>query len=280
VVLDPHRPDAAATLTAVEVTFSYGKTEILKRVSAGIAPGQLTALVGPNGSGKSTLLAALARFLSPSSGVVELDGRPISSQPTKAVARRLAILPQSPPMPEGITVFELVSRGRYPHSGLLGLWNDADLAAIDKAMEMTGVRDFAERSVSGLSGGQRQRCWIAMALAQETPILLLDEPTSALDLRYQLEILALLQDLSRSHGRTIVIALHDLNLAAAHADQMIFFRQGIVHGAGATRDVCTAGAIEAVFDVAVDVLTDPRTGRPVFVPRLPGTGEGEAANND
>lgn len=267
----PNAPESAlaTTLVARDVTFSYGKTEILKRVSAAIAPGQLTALVGPNGSGKSTLLAALARFVSPSSGLVELGGRPISGQPTKAVARTLAILPQSPPVPEGITVFELVSRGRYPHSGLLGLWSDADLAAIDKAMAMTGVQAFADRAVSALSGGQRQRCWIAMALTQETPILLLDEPTSALDLRYQLEILDLLRELSRKHGRTIVIALHDLNLAAAHADEMIFFRDGLVYGAGATRDVCTAPVIEAVFDIAVDVLDDPRTGRPVFVPRLP-----------
>lgn len=267
-------PVLPVTLSARDVTFSYGKTEILKRVSAAISPGKLTALVGPNGSGKSTLLAALARFLSPSSGSVELDGRPILSQPTKAVARRLAILPQSPPLPEGITVFELVSRGRYPHSGLLGLWSAADLAAIDTAMGMTGVRDFADRPVSGLSGGQRQRCWIAMALAQETPVLLLDEPTSALDLRYQLEILVLLKTLSAQHGRTIVVALHDLNLAASHADHMIFFREGVVHGAGATRDVCTATMIEAVFDVAIDVLVDPASGRQVFVPKLPDVGEG------
>lgn len=267
------------TLSARNVTFSYGRTEILKRVSAVISPGRLTALVGPNGSGKSTLLAALARFLTPSGGWVELDGRPILAQNSKAVARKLAILPQSPPMPEGITVFELVSRGRYPHSGPLGLWSEADLAAIDKAMVLTGVKAFADRPVSGLSGGQRQRCWVAMALAQETPILLLDEPTSALDLRYQLEILALLRDLSRRHGRTIVIALHDLNLAVAHADEMIFFREGVVHGAGATGDVCTASVIEAVFDIAVDVLADPRTGRPVFVPRLPGDNERKGAED-
>jgi iron complex transport system ATP-binding protein len=267
------------SLAARDVTFAYGKAEILKQVSAAISPGRLTALVGPNGSGKSTLLAALARFITPSGGVVELDGEPILSQASRAVARKLAILPQSPPMPEGITVFELVSRGRFPHSGLLGLWCEADLVAIDGAMAMTGVKDFADRPVSGLSGGQRQRAWIAMALAQETPILLLDEPTSALDLRYQLEILALLRDLCRHHGRTVVIALHDLNLAAAHADEMIFFRQGKVHGAGATADICTAAVIEAVFDIAVDVLNDPRTGRPVFVPRLPsemGAGEGGA----
>lgn len=260
-------------LSARDVAFSYGRTEILKQVSAAISPGRLTALVGPNGSGKSTLLAALARFLTPSGGVVELDGQPILSQPSKAVARKLAILPQSPSIPEGITVFELVSRGRFPHSGLFGLWSAADLSAIDAAMAMTGVMDFAGRPVSGLSGGQRQRAWIAMALAQETPVLMLDEPTSALDLRYQLEILALLRDLCRRHGRTVVIALHDLNLAAAHADEMIFFLQGKVYGAGATEDVCTAAVIEAVFDIAVDVLCDPRTARPVFVPRLPDDGE-------
>ncbi len=266
----PMRQAPAARLSARDVSFSYGKTEILKQVSAAISPGRLTALVGPNGSGKSTLLAALARFLSPSGGQVELDGEPILQQPSKAVARKLAILPQSPPVPEGITVFELVSRGRFPHGGLLGLWSASDLSVIDAAMDMTGVREFAGRPVSGLSGGQRQRAWIAMALAQETPILLLDEPTSALDLRYQLEILALLQGLCRHHGRTVVIALHDLNMAAAHADEMIFFRDGTVHGAGVTEEICTAAMIGAVFDVAVDVLFEPRTGKPVFVPRLAG----------
>jgi iron complex transport system ATP-binding protein len=251
------------------VEFGYGESQVLRKVSAGIVPEQVTALVGPNGSGKSTLLAALARFLTPSSGCVELDGQPINAQPTKLVARQLAILPQSPPIPEGTTVFELVSRGRYPHLGVLGRWGESDLAAINDAMEMTGVHAFAERPVHSLSGGQRQRCWIAMALAQQTPILLLDEPTSALDLRYQLEILTLLQQLSRLRKRTVVVALHDLNLAAAYADQMIFFRNGAVHGAGATRDICTPELISQVFDVAVDVLTDARTGRPVFVPRLP-----------
>lgn len=264
-------PDTAhqVRLHARDLTFSYGSREVLRGVSAAIAPGQLTALVGPNGSGKSTLLSALARFLKPASGSVDLNGRSIYDQPTKAVARQLAILPQSPPVPEAITVFELVSRGRYPHTGLFGVWSKADLAAIEEAMAMTGVEDFANRPVNALSGGQRQRCWIAMALAQQTGILLLDEPTSALDLRYQLEILALLQGLARDHGRTVVIALHDLNLAAAHADQMIFFRDGIVHGSGPTKEICTAAVLERVFDVSVDVLSDPRTGRPVFVPRLP-----------
>lgn len=262
-------PDGAVShprLRAVDVEFAYAGTQVLRRVSAEIAPGRVTALVGPNGSGKSTLLSALARFLRPSAGVVELDGRAIQSQPTREVARKLAILPQSVPLSDSITVFELVSRGRYPHLGRLGRWTDADLAEVEEAMRLTGVLEFAERPLDGMSGGQRQRAWIAMALAQATPIILLDEPTSALDLRYQLEILGLLRRISRAHARTIVLAMHDLNLAASHADQMIFFREGRVHGAGPTAEICDAALVEAVFGVRVLTLRHPRTGHPVFVP--------------
>jgi len=256
------------SLAARDVEFSYDGNPILKKVTASIVPGQLTALVGPNGSGKSTLLSALARFLKLPGGRVELNGEDIQRKPTREVARQLAILPQSPPLPEGLTVFDLVSRGRYPHVGVLGLWGDDDLKIIQDSMALTGVLDFADRQLSGLSGGQRQRCWIAMALAQQTPILLLDEPTSALDLRYQLEILGLLKDLTRHHGRTVVVALHDLNMAAAFADQMIFFRSGAIQGAGPTHEVCTPALIENVFEVAVDLLSHPQTGQPVFVPRF------------
>lgn len=256
------------SLDAVGVDFAYGSVPVLRNVSASIAAGQLTALVGPNGSGKSTFLAALARFLVPKAGVVNLNGQPIRSQSSKMVARKLAILPQNPPIPEAMTVFELVSRGRHPHLGVFGLWSGHDLAVVQEAMALTGVADFANRPINGLSGGQRQRCWIAMALAQETPILLLDEPTSALDLRYQLEILDLLKHLCERHRRTIVIAMHDLNLAAAFADRMIFFRQGTVFGTGPTSEVCTAEIIEAVFDVEVTLLRDPQDDRPVIVPRL------------
>ena len=255
------------SLKTIDVEFAYGDSAVLKKVSVEIVPHALTALVGPNGSGKSTLLSALARFLRVTGGAVELDGEAIDRQPTKAVARKLAILPQNPPLPEAITAFELVSRGRYPHIGFFGAWSEADVSAVDTAMQMTGVAEFADRPVAGLSGGQRQRCWIAMALAQQTPIILLDEPTSFLDLRYQLEILRLLQALARDHGRTVVIALHDLNLAAAHADQMIFFKDGRVQGAGATNDVCTAKLIRSVFEVDVIAMPHPQSGRPVFIPQ-------------
>lgn len=256
----------AARLRAIDVEFAYSGAAVLRRVSAEIAPGQVTALVGPNGSGKSTLLSALARLLRPSGGVVELDGRAIQSRPTREVARSLAILPQSVAPPENITVFDLVGRGRYPHLGPLGRWSDADLVLVEQAMRLTGVAELANRPVDALSGGQRQRAWIAMALAQGTGIILLDEPTSALDLRYQLEVLDLLRRISREHGRTIVVALHDLNLAASHADQMIFFRDGRIRGAGPTAEICTAALIEEVFGVRVIALRHPRGGHPVFVP--------------
>lgn len=259
------------SLEATDLEFAYDDTPVLRKVSAAIVPRQFTALVGPNGSGKSTLLAALARFLKPSAGLVRLEQQPIGRMPTKAVARRLALLPQNPPLPDGMTVFELVARGRYPHLGFLGLWSERDLEAVHEAIALTGMRDFAERQVSALSGGQRQRCWVAMALAQETPILLLDEPTSALDLRYQLEVLDLLRRLTTHHDRTVVVAMHDLNLAASHADQMIFFRDGVIHGAGPTETVCSGSVIEAVFGVKVTTLINPATGRPVFVPELADT---------
>lgn len=267
----PERIEAASEggsrLKARDVEFAYLGTPVLRGVSAQIVTGSLTALVGPNGSGKSTLLSTLARFLAPSAGAVTLDGRAIGALPTKAVARELAILPQSPPLPENITVFELVSRGRYPHLGFMGLLGTRDIELVEAAMAMTGVRELAARPVDGLSGGQRQRAWIAMALAQETPIILLDEPTSALDLRFQLEILELLRTLTRQHGRTVVAALHDLNLAAAHADQIIFFRDGAIRAAGPTREVCTPQTIEAVFGVTMLSMPHPETGRPFFMPR-------------
>lgn len=256
-----------AGLSAQDVSFAYGATPILRGVSLEIAPQRLTALVGPNGSGKSTLLGALARLLRPGSGEVLLDGKAIARLPTREVARRLGILPQNPPLPEAITAFDLVSRGRFPHRGAFGGLGKADLVAIETAMRATSTLPLARRPVDALSGGQRQRCWIAMALAQETPIILLDEPTAFLDLRYQVEVLDLLRALTVDHGRTIVVALHELNLAASHADQMVFFRNGAVIDAGPTEVVCTAGMIEEVFGLKVLALTHPQTGRPVFVPR-------------
>ena len=254
-------------LSAVDATFGYAALPVLDALTLTIAPGKLTALVGPNGSGKSTLFSLLARLHAPSDGTVLLDGASIQALPTKAVARRLAILPQSPIVPEAVTVFDLVSRGRYPHQTLLRRWTEADTLAVERAMTMTNTVQYADRPVESLSGGQRQRCWIAMALAQETDIILLDEPTSALDLHFQLEILDLLHTLTREHGRTIVIVLHDLNLAASHADYMVFLKHGQVIADGTAAQVCTAETIEAVFGVPVHILAHPETGRPVFAPK-------------
>jgi len=256
----------APRLQALDISFAYGATPILKGVSLSIVPGALTALVGPNGSGQSTLLGALARLLRPAAGEVLLDGKAIARQPTRDVARRLGVLPQNPPLPEAITGFELVSRGRFPHRGAFGALGEADLRAVEDAMRATGTLELAGRPVDALSGGQRQRCWIAMVLAQETPIILLDEPTAFLDLRYQVEVLDLLRRLTTEHGRTIVVALHELNLAASHADQMVFFKDGAVLGAGPAESTCTPALIEAVFGLKVLALRHPQTGRPVFVP--------------
>lgn len=257
----------ASRLSAIDLELGYADLPVLKGLSLGVAEGKLTALVGPNGSGKSTLLSAMARLHAPSGGQVLLDGSGIQTYPTKEVARRLAILPQNPIVPEAVTVFDLVSRGRYPHQTMLRRWTEADTIAVERAMEMTNTLEFSTRPVEALSGGQRQRCWIAMALAQETDIILLDEPTSALDLHFQLEILDLLHRLTREHGRTIVIVLHDLNLAASHADHMVFLKDGRIVADGPTNQTCTAEIIETVFGVPVHVLPHPETGRPVFTPR-------------
>ncbi|MGV3491343.1 MAG: ABC transporter ATP-binding protein [Devosia sp.] len=267
-------PSALATpsvgspgLSARNVGYGYSGVPVLHELSLTIQPGQLTALVGPNGSGKSTLLSLLARLAVPTSGEIRLGDDIISSLPTKQVARHVALLPQTPIVPEAVTVFDLVSRGRFPHQTMLRRWTEADTSAVETAMAMTNTLEFASRPVNALSGGQRQRCWIAMALAQDTGIILLDEPTSALDLHYQLEILDLLHSLTREHGRTIVIVLHDLNLAASHADHMVFLKDGRIVADGATAEVCSASNVEAVFGVPVHVLTHPETGRPIFAPR-------------
>lgn len=266
--LAPARSGAAAVpLEAQHVGFDYSGQIVLRDLSLRLPAQRLTALVGPNGSGKSTLMSTLARLHAPSAGRIVLDGRDIGSYPTKEVARRMAILPQTPIVPEAITVFDLVSRGRYPHQTTFRRWTEADTAAVERAMEMTNTLDFSTRPVDSLSGGQRQRCWIAMALAQQTEIILLDEPTSALDLHFQLEILDLLHRLTREHRQTVAIVLHDLNLASSHADHMVFLAGGRIVAEGPTVEVCTAETIETVFGVPVHVLPHPETGRPVFTPR-------------
>lgn len=257
---------AAHTLAADAVTLGYGDRTVVEGLSLEIAAGRITAIVGANGCGKSTLLRALARLIRPTSGRIVLDGAALASLPTKEIARTLGLLPQSPVAPEGIAVADLVGRGRHPHQKLLARWTARDYAAVAAALEETGIADLADRSVDELSGGQRQRVWIAMALAQDTDILLLDEPTTFLDVAHQIEVLDLLTDLNRARGTTIVMVLHDLNLAARYADELVAVRDGRVHAIGAPADIVTAGLVRDVFGLDSSVIVDPLSGKPLVLP--------------
>jgi iron complex transport system ATP-binding protein len=252
-------------LTTDGLTLAYEQAVIIRGLSVEIPTGQITALVGPNGCGKSTLLRGLARLMAPRGGVAYLDGRSISQIPTRELARRLGILPQSPAAPEGLTVRELVAQGRYPHQAWFQQWSDGDQAAVERALQLTGMGDLAERPVDALSGGQRQRAWIAMTLAQETACILLDEPTTFLDLSHQIEVLQLLERLNREEGRTIVMVVHDLNHATRHAQHIIALKGGVVAAAGAPASVITPALLRAVFGVEGDVVPDPRSGAPLCI---------------
>ena len=249
-----------------QLSAGYHNKVVIDGIDLTIPQGRMTVLVGANGCGKSTLLGTIARMLKPLGGSVTLDGKSIHQQPTKAVARQLGILPQSPLLPEGLTVFELVSRGRFPWQGMMRQWSEADEQAVQQALDLTGTAEFAYLPVDSLSGGQRQRCWIAMALAQQTPTILLDEPTTFLDLRYQVEILELLHDLTRHHGRTVVVVLHDLNFAVNYGDTLVFLRQGQLEGVIHEGQQCTPELIKRVFDVEVQMSLNPLTGKPFFMP--------------
>lgn len=257
---------AAHTLAAEGLTLTYGDRTVIDALDIEIAAGKITTIVGANGCGKSTLLRSLARLMSPSAGQVILDGRSMHSLPTREVARVLGLLPQSPSAPEGIAVADLVGRGRHPHQRALARWSRHDYEVVADALAATGTTDLADRSVDELSGGQRQRVWIAMALAQETDILLLDEPTTFLDVAHQVEVLDLLTDLSIARGTTIVMVLHDLNLAARYADELIAMKDGRVHAAGAPRDVVTADLVNDVFGLANQITIDPVSGTPMVTP--------------
>lgn len=257
---------AARTLAAENVSLAYGDRHVIDDLDLKIAPGRITSIVGANGCGKSTLLRALARLLAPSSGQVVLDGESIRSRPTREVARILGLLPQSPLAPEGIAVTDLVGRGRHPHQNMLARWTAHDYDVVADALEATGIADLADRSVDELSGGQRQRVWIAMALAQETDILLLDEPTTFLDVAHQVDVLDLLTDLSEARGTTIVMVLHDLNLAARYSDELVAMRGGQVHAIGAPGDILTTTLVEEVFGMANQITTDPVSGKPMVTP--------------
>jgi len=253
-------------LEAKNLSAGYGEKEILKDLDLAIPSGQITAVVGANACGKSTLLKALSRLIAPQRGDVILDGRAIHRLPTKELARRLGLLPQSPIAPEGITVMDLVSRGRHPHHGLFASWTKDDDRAVAEALVATQTFDLAERPVDELSGGQRQRVWIAMALAQQTEVLLLDEPTTFLDVSHQIDVLDLLTDLNQTHGTTIVMVLHDLNLAARYADHLVAMLEGRPFMAGSPQDVLTQDLVREVFGLESQILLDPISDRPMMLP--------------
>ncbi|MFD9635653.1 ABC transporter ATP-binding protein [Streptomyces violascens] len=259
-------------LSAESVTLGYDQRVIAKDLSVEIPDNSFTVIVGPNACGKSTLLRALSRMLKPDQGRVLLDGQSIHSLPAKKVARTLGLLPQSSIAPDGITVGDLVARGRYPHQGLLRQWSPEDERIVQESMDATGVGGLGERYVDELSGGQRQRVWIAMALAQQTPLLLLDEPTTFLDIQHQIEVLDLCAQLHESQGRTLVAVLHDLNQAARYATHLIAMREGAVVASGEPGSVVTAELVERVFGVRCQVIPDPETGTPLVVPAAPRRG--------
>jgi iron complex transport system ATP-binding protein len=254
------------SLTAENVTLAYGDRVVVDGLGLTLAAGRITAIVGANGCGKSTLLRALARLLPPREGRVLLDGEDINSMHPKAVARLLGLLPQSPIAPEGIVVADLVGRGRHPHQKMLASWSRADYKAVAEALEATNIEDLAERPVDELSGGQRQRVWIAMALAQDPDILLLDEPTTFLDVTHQVEVLDLLHDLNIRRGTTIAMVLHDLNLAARYADELIAVLDGKVFAQGPPSEIVTEELVEAVFGLDSSVIPDPVSGTPLVIP--------------
>jgi iron complex transport system ATP-binding protein len=254
------------TLRADSVSFAYGDRQVLRALDCELAEGRITAIVGANASGKSTLLRAMARLIAPQSGSVLLDGTPIGRLPTREVARRVGFLPQSPSAPEGLTVGDLVARGRYPHQRLGRPPSAHDRARIDWALEATGTAALRERPLDQLSGGQRQRVWIAMVLAQDTGVLLLDEPTTYLDLAHQLEVLDLLADLNERDGRTIALVLHDLNQACRYAHVLVAMRAGAVYAAGPPREIVDATLVHDVLSLRADVIDDPVTGAPLCIP--------------
>lgn len=244
----------------------YGGRAIVDGVDLLLPPGRISVIVGANACGKSTLLRTMSRLLAPRDGSVLLDGHAIGTMPTKQLAQTLGLLPQQPIAPEGITVADLVGRGRQPHQGLFARWTRDDDLAVAAALEATATSALADRAVDELSGGQRQRVWIAMALAQDTDLLLLDEPTSFLDVSHQIEVLDLLRDLNRDRGTTVVLVLHDLNLAARYADHLVALVDGRVHSAGAPGDVLTEGLVRDVFGIDSRVIVDPVSGAPLMLP--------------
>ncbi|AHK31214.1 phosphonate ABC transporter ATP-binding protein [Rhodococcus opacus PD630] len=253
-------------LIADNLSLGYGDRVIVDHLDLEVRTGVITTVIGPNGCGKSTLLRALGRLLRPRNGSVLLDGKAIGSMRTKDVARTLGMLPQAPLAPEGLTVADLVARGRHPHQSWLRQWSSDDEGEVAEALALTGVSDLADRPVDQLSGGQRQRAWISMALAQGTDILLLDEPTTYLDLAHSIEVLDLVDRMHEELGRTVVMVLHDLNLAIRYSDQLIVMRDGSIVAAGAPKDIISAELLLEVFGLEAAVIADPVSDRPLVVP--------------
>lgn len=254
-----------ARLIAQQLGAGYGERRVIEDLDLAIPDGEFTVIIGPNGCGKSTLLRSLARLITPSRGAVLLDGLSVTTMRAKALAREIGLLPQASVAPEGITVIDLVTRGRHPHQGLLQRWSRKDEDAVRNALDRTGLTDLSTRVVDELSGGQRQRVWIAMALAQDTPLLLLDEPTTYLDISHQIEVLELCTSL-QCDGRTLVAVLHDLNQAARYATHLVVMSAGEIVAAGAPAEIVTAELLHDVFGVATRIIEDPETGGPLIVP--------------
>ncbi|GAA1460214.1 ABC transporter ATP-binding protein [Williamsia maris] len=265
--VDTHDTSAPADrLSASGLTVGYAADPVITDLDVTIPTGQVTTVIGPNGCGKSTLLRTLGRLLTPRAGTVILDGADIASRKSKDVARTLGLLPQNPVAPQGLTVIDLVSRGRHPHQSWYRQWSRDDEKAVAHALDLTSTTELADRAVDSLSGGQRQRVWIALTLAQETDLVMLDEPTTFLDLAHAVDVLDLVNDLSAEHGKTVVMVLHDLNLAARYSDSLVVMRDGAIIREGAPRDVITPELLDAAFGLQSMVLTDPVSGGPLIVP--------------
>lgn len=258
---------ATHTFQAEQLVAGYDNKTIIQGVSLTIPSNKISVIIGSNGCGKSTLLKTLARLIKPMSGNVTLDGKSISKIPPKQLARVVGLLPQSPIVPEGISVADLVGRGRFPHQSLLSTWSKKDYEAVAEAMTLMNITEFANRSIDELSGGQQQRVWIAMALAQQTDILFLDEPTTFLDITYQVEILDLLTDLNRKHGTTIVMVLHDINLSARYADHIFALQTGKLVAEGKPSEVITSTLVKDIFGLECSVIEDPISGSPLVIPK-------------
>lgn len=265
------------SIQARQLSVAYSGKSVIRELNLDVPKGRITVFIGGNGCGKSTLLRTLARLLKPESGSVLLDGRQISRMPTKEIARSLSILPQGPSAPEGLTVRQLVKQGRYPHQSWLKQWSEEDEACVTSALRSARVEELAEQTVDSLSGGQRQRVWIAMTLAQGTETLLLDEPTTYLDLSHQIEILDMLYELNEREGRTIVMVLHDLNLACRYAHYMVAVRGGGIYAEGRPEEIITPETVRAVFDLDCTVGRDPLFGTPLCIPHGKGRRIGPAA---